>query len=169
MRIMVPTVVGLTLLLGGCAPTEEEDRQPPAEEMQSFGAGEMAPEASAEGPDGPSATVDEAVRSAALEVEEGTATFYADVLEGRRTASGTRFRQADLVAAHRAFPFGTRLRVTNLANEREVEVEVVDRGPFSKAGALPAVLDLSKAAARRLGFLKQGRTRVRIEVLEWGP
>jgi rare lipoprotein A len=74
-----------------------------------------------------------------------------------------------MVAAHRAFPFGTQLRVTNTSNDRAVEVEVVDRGPFGHQGSLPAVLDLSKAAARQLGFLDAGRAQVRIEVLEWGP
>ena len=120
-------------------------------------------------PDAPSRLVRRSVRNAALEVEEGEATFYADQFDGRRTASGRTFRQSEMVAAHRAFPFGTQLRVTNTANGNEVEVRVVDRGPFGKRGELAPVLDLSRAAAERLDFVEQGRARVRVDVLEWGP
>ena len=163
------TALAATLLAAGCAPTESEDHQPPAEELQSFSPAEVQEAEEDRLLDAPDPVVEEAVESAALEVEEGHATFYADVLEGRRTASGRTFRQAEMVAAHRAFPFGTRLRVTNTSNNRAVDVEVVDRGPFGQQGSLPAVLDLSKAAARQLGFLDAGRAQVRIEVMEWGP
>ena len=101
-------------------------------------------------------------RAPALDTFEGTASYYADKFEGRTTASGIPFRQAEMWAAHRSLPFGTRLRVTNLANRRQVEVEVVDRGPFIRG----RILDLSRAAARRLDFIAEGLTRVRIEVLE---
>ena len=74
-----------------------------------------------------------------------------------------------MVAAHRAFPFGTRLRVTNTRNEREVEVRVVDRGPFHTTGSLRPVIDLSRAAAEQLDFIGAGRAQVKVEVLEWGP
>jgi len=118
-------------------------------------------------PDAPSPEVRRAVREAALDVEEGQATFYADKFEGRRTASGRTFRQGEMVAAHRAFPFGTRLRVTNTRNGNEVEVTVVDRGPFGQ-GSMRPVIDLSRTAAEQLDFIGAGRTPVRIEVLEWG-
>lgn len=127
-----------------------------------------APAESAPFPDAPSPVVRKAVRQAALEVEEGQATFYADRFEGRRTASGRTFRQQELVAAHRAFPFGTRLRVINTRNDNEVEVTVVDRGPFGHGGALRPTIDLSRAAAERLDFIASGRTAVRVEVIEWG-
>ena len=107
------------------------------------------------------AAVEGATRAPALAVLTGSASYYADMFEGRTTASGVPFRQARMWAAHRTLPFGTRLRVTNLANGNEVEVEVVDRGPFAHG----RVLDLSKAAARRLDFIRAGHTRVRIEVL----
>jgi rare lipoprotein A len=97
----------------------------------------------------------------------GEATFYADYFEGRRTASGIPFRQNQMVAAHRAYPFGTLLRVTNLSNDRSVNVKVVDRGPFGAAARRP-VIDLSRRAAQHLGFITAGRTQVRIDVLEWG-
>lgn len=156
-------VIALSLAVA-CTPSEEAGReQPPARELQAFSPDENTPDL-----DAPTPEVRRAVRSAALEVEEGAATFYADELEGRPTASGRTFRQADMVAAHRAYPFGTRLRVTNLSNDRSVEVEVVDRGPFGHEGSAPAVLDLSRAAAERLGFVDAGRAKVRVEVLEWG-
>jgi rare lipoprotein A len=99
----------------------------------------------------------------------GEATFYADRFEGRRTASGIPFRQNQLVAAHRAYPFGTLLRVTNLGNNRTVNVRVVDRGPFGAGTrAERTVIDLSRRAAQQLGYIDAGRARVRVEVLEWG-
>jgi rare lipoprotein A (peptidoglycan hydrolase) len=105
----------------------------------------------------------------ALQTVTGEATFYADKFEGRRTASGIPFRQHQLVAAHRAFPFGTLLRVTNTSNNRAVNVRVVDRGPFGAgARAQRTVIDLSRRAAEQLGYIQAGRTQVRVEVLEWG-
>ena len=162
-RSTPPIVVALTILVAGCTPTEDTRERPPAEELEAFDANE------AETLDAPAEEVETAIEQSALQVEEGEATYYADKFEGRRTASGTTFRQSEMVAAHKAFPFGTRLRVTNLANDRTVEVRVVDRGPFGSAGRATPVLDLSRAAAERLDFTDQGRTRVRIEVLEWGP
>lgn len=111
-----------------------------------------------------------ALPPAVLETVTGEATFYADVFEGRRTASGTTFRQTDLVAAHRAFPFGTVLRVTNVRNDRSVQVRVVDRGPFgARAEARNTILDLSRRAAEALDFIDQGRTPVQVDVVDWGP
>ncbi|HEX2191375.1 MAG TPA: septal ring lytic transglycosylase RlpA family protein [Longimicrobiaceae bacterium] len=99
----------------------------------------------------------------------GGATLYADKFEGRRTASGIPFRQNQLVAAHRGYPFGTLLRVTNLRNGRSVNVRVVDRGPFgSAANKRRTIIDLSRRAADRLGYTAAGRAQVRVEVLEWG-
>ena len=103
-----------------------------------------------------------------LDTEEGEATYYADLLHGRRTASGETFDQGAMVAAHLSYPFGTRLRVTEPSSERSVEVRVVDRGPYAKGRRMPAIIDLSKAAARRLGILDQGRAVVTVEVLDWG-
>jgi rare lipoprotein A len=113
--------------------------------------------------------VEEALPSEVLEQVTGEASFYADHFEGRRTASGIPFRQNQMVAAHRAYPFGTLLRVTNLRNERSVNVKVVDRGPFgSAAKARNTILDLSRRAAEQLGYIDAGRTPVRVEVLQWG-
>ena len=102
-----------------------------------------------------------------LEAATGQATYYADHFDGDRTASGIPFRQNQMVAAHRSFPFGTLLRVTHTGNDRSVNVRVVDRGPFGGGSERP-IIDLSRRAASELGFVDAGRAAVRVEVLEWG-
>ncbi len=103
-----------------------------------------------------------------LEVSRGLASHYGFGFEGRATASGVRFDQSAMVAAHPTYPFGTEVRVTNLANGRRVVVRVIDRGPAKGPRAKGVVIDLSSGAARKLDFLRQGRTRVRLDVLRWG-
>lgn len=99
-----------------------------------------------------------------IDMQVGSASFYANSLAGRRTASGVRYNPGEMVAAHRTLPFGSLLRVTNEANGRSVEVRVVDRGPFARG----RVLDLSRIAAEELDFIRRGHTQVKIEVLEQG-
>jgi len=94
-------------------------------------------------------------------VEIGTAAYYSDVFQGRKTACGNRYDRNALTAAHNRYPCGTRIRVTNLENEKSVVVVVNDRGPSTPG----RIVDLSRRAARELGFLKQGLARVKIEVL----
>ena len=94
----------------------------------------------------------------------GKAVFYGDKWHGRRTASGERFNNHKLTAAHRSLPFGTRVRVTNLANGKSVVVRITDRGPFGRDRS--RIIDLSKAAARKLDFLDSGWARVTVEVLK---
>ena len=84
-------------------------------------------------------------------VEHGQASFYAASLHGKRTASGRRFDQRKLTAAHPNLPFGSEVRVTNLENGRSVQVEIIDRGPFTGHRAI----DLSRAAARRIGLTRE--------------
>ncbi|WP_367716872.1 septal ring lytic transglycosylase RlpA family protein [Nitratireductor sp. GISD-1A_MAKvit] len=83
----------------------------------------------------------------------GSASWYALT---SKTASGERMNPAAMTAAHRTLPFGTRLRVTNERNGRSVVVRINDRGPFARG----RILDLSKAAAAKLGFMRAGHTRV---------
>jgi rare lipoprotein A len=73
-----------------------------------------------------------------------------------------------MVAAHPTYPFGTVVRVTNLANRRAVEVRIIDRGPAAGPRAAGVIIDLSSGAAQALDFLQEGLTRVRLEVLQWG-
>lgn len=77
------------------------------------------------------------------------------------TAAGLRQEPEALTAAHPRLPFGTTVRVTNLANGRSVVLTITDRGPFTGG----RILDVSEAAARQLGFLRKGITRVRLEPL----
>jgi rare lipoprotein A len=105
--------------------------------------------------------------------DTGFASFYGLECANRPTANGERFDPGAMTAAHRTLPFGTRVRVTNLENGRQVVVRINDRGPYRKG----RVLDLSRAAARKLGFVDDGVAHVRIEVLkerkshhrEWRP
>jgi rare lipoprotein A len=94
-------------------------------------------------------------------VEEGTASWYGIPFHGRRAANGEIFDMNSLVAAHRTLPFGSILRVTNLNNGREVQVRVIDRGPFVG----DRILDLARAAAVSLDMIGTGTAPVRIELL----
>lgn len=106
---------------------------------------------------------------AVLHSVDGEATYYADYFDGRQTASGAIFRQREMTAAHRDFPFGTLVRVTNLRNERQVMLVITDRGPFGeRAMQRNRIIDLSRRAAEELDFIRAGWTPVRVEVLEWG-
>ena len=91
----------------------------------------------------------------------GGASWYGPGFHGKQTASGEIFNENALTAAHRELPLGTWVQVKNLANNRKVEVLINDRGPF-KSGR---ILDLSKDAARRLGFLEAGTADVEIRIL----
>ena len=103
-----------------------------------------------------------------LDVREGLATYYGSEFHGKRTASGARFDMNAMMAAHPTYPFGTMVRVTNLTNRRSVQVRILDRGPAPGARAAGVLIDLSFGAAQSLGFIRAGRTRVRVEVLRWG-
>ena len=102
-----------------------------------------------------------------LQTQTGLASYYGADFHGKTTASGRPFDMNALVAAHPRLPFGTVVRVTNLANGRSVQVRVQDRGPARQPQAEGVIIDLSRGAAERLGFIRQGRTRVRLDVLEW--
>lgn len=93
--------------------------------------------------------------------ETGKASYYNDKFEGRKTASGEIFKQAKMTAAHRTLPFNTRIKVTNLSNNKSVVVKINDRGPFVK----DRILDLSKAAATKLDYIDKGVTKINWEVI----
>lgn len=96
--------------------------------------------------------------------QTGKASFYADKYEGQPTASGEKYKHSKLTAAHKTLPFGTRVKVTNLANQQSVEVVVNDRGPYADG----RIIDLSRSAAEKLGFINQGLADVNVEVLDAG-
>ncbi|MBV6289979.1 septal ring lytic transglycosylase RlpA family protein [Pseudomonas aegrilactucae] len=93
--------------------------------------------------------------------QTGTASYYGARHHGKRTASGEPFNQHGLTAAHRSLPFGTRVQVTNLANDRRVVVRINDRGPHTRG----RLIDLSRAAAEQLGMIRSGTARVRVQRL----
>lgn len=98
------------------------------------------------------------------QVQTGKASFYADKFEGRPTASGEKYKHNKLTAAHRTLPFGTKVKVTNLANNESVVVVINDRGPYVDG----RIIDLSKSAAEKLGFVNQGLAEVSVEVMDAG-
>jgi rare lipoprotein A len=103
-----------------------------------------------------------------LETREGLASYYGQDFHGKIMASGSPFDMNAMIAAHPRYPFGTLLRVTNLRNGRSVTVRIQDRGPARQPQREGVIIDLSRGAAERLGFIQQGRVRVRLQVLEWG-
>lgn len=92
----------------------------------------------------------------------GLASWYGEQFAGRPTANGEIFDPEGLTAAHRTLPLGTRVRVTNLENRRQVVVRINDRGPYIRG----RIIDLSRGSARRLGYLNQGLTKVRIDIVD---
>jgi rare lipoprotein A len=103
-----------------------------------------------------------AQRAQPVYVQQGAASWYGPGFHGRRTASGERFDQHELTAAHKKLPLGSKATVINLRNGTTVEVEINDRGPYVRG----RILDLSRAAAERLGMKNAGITPVRLVVTE---
>lgn len=99
-----------------------------------------------------------------LETETGTASFYADEFDGKKTANGEVYDMNDLTAAHPSLPFDTLVKVTNLSNNKSVEVRINDRMPQFKG----RIIDLSLAAARRIEMINMGIQEVKLEVIKWG-
>jgi rare lipoprotein A len=93
--------------------------------------------------------------------QTGMGSYYGPKFHGKKTASGERFNQNGMTAAHRTLAFGSRLRVTNIANGKSVVVRVNDRGPFIRG----RIVDVSTLAARQLGIVGRGVARVRIQKL----
>lgn len=102
--------------------------------------------------------------SAFAQIQTGKASFYADKFDGKPTASGEKYRHNKLTGAHKTLPFGTKVRITNMANNESVEVTINDRGPYVE----DRIIDLSKAAAEKLGFVSQGLAEVKLEVIDAG-
>jgi len=101
--------------------------------------------------------------ASAAAAQEGEASYYADSLNGSKTASGEIYDKDALSAAHRSLPFGTKVRVTYMKTGQSVEVVINDRGPYAKG----RIIDLSSAAAKQLGLIDAGHGKVRLEVI--GP
>lgn len=91
--------------------------------------------------------------------QRGKATYYSRKATGARTADGGRLHHDSLTCAHRSYPFGTMLKVTNLRNQRSIVVKVTDRGPYRRG----CIIDLSYGAAEQLGMLAQGLAMVEVQ------
>lgn len=94
--------------------------------------------------------------------QKGKATYYSKKATGTRTASGERLHHDSMTCAHRTYPFGTLLKVTNPSNKQEVIVKVTDRGPFTRG----RIIDLSWGAAKELGILADGVAMVTVERID---
>ena len=95
---------------------------------------------------------------------KGISSFYAEDFHGKLTANGEIYDMYGLTAAHKTMPLNTICRVTNLENDKSLILRINDRGPYIKG----RILDCSYGAAKKLDFIKQGTTMVKIEVIEWG-
>jgi rare lipoprotein A len=100
--------------------------------------------------------------------QDGYATYLARSFHGKTSASGERFDERKLVAAHRTLPFNSIVRVTNVRNGRSVTVRIIDRGPYGKNYREGTIIDVSRAAAQRLRMLRDGQVPARVEVLKRG-
>jgi len=94
----------------------------------------------------------------------GISSFYAEDFHGKLTANGEIYDMYGLTAAHKTAPLNTIARVTNLANGKSLILRINDRGPYIQG----RMLDCSYGAAKKLDFIKQGKTKVQIDVIEWG-
>ena len=93
--------------------------------------------------------------------QTGTASWYGSKYHGKRSSNGEIYNKNKMTAAHPSLPFGTEVKVTNLSNNQVVVVRITDRGPFGKH----RIIDLSEAAARKIGMIRSGTAKVTMEIL----
>jgi rare lipoprotein A len=184
--ILIPCVVAITLALAGCSSSPTVSDKPAVSAKQAKGGGYYLD-------DGPDATLppnldaipDAVPRAEPLHryanrpydvlgssyvpqttrrahSEEGVASWYGKRFHGRKTASGERYDMYGMTAAHPTLPIPSYVRVTSLATGKTVVVRINDRGPFHKK----RIIDLSYAAANKLGYIGNGSTRVRVDSLD---
>jgi rare lipoprotein A len=150
----VIVAVGLAMIVAGCAQQAVVPEVPPAPPAAP------APPPTPAPPPAPAAPTPDAAGQPG-ETQRGRVSLYGEEFGGKTTASGERFDPEGLTMAHRTLPFGTRVRVTNLENQRSVVVTVNDRGPFV-AGR---IADLSLGAARQIGMVANGVVDAILEVV----
>ncbi|CDF78891.1 rare lipoprotein A [Formosa agariphila KMM 3901] len=92
----------------------------------------------------------------------GKASYYSNEFQGKETASGELYNASELTAAHRTLPFNTKIKVTNLRNNKSVIVRINDRGPHKKS----RIIDLSFTAAKTIDLIHEGIANVKLEILE---
>jgi rare lipoprotein A len=122
------------------------------------------PEVARGGPANPTRAKTPHVKTTPVKTRQvGLASWYGAHHHGRKTASGERFSRQQLTAAHRSLPLGTTVKVTNLRTKQRVVVKINDRGPYA---GRTRIIDLSEAAAKRIGLLEHGTERVEVVVVE---
>jgi rare lipoprotein A len=146
-------IASSVLLSSGCKKHHRVAKTPPAPQPRNVA---LPPQLSK----APSKSVRKSLAVSVGYTEEGIASWYGVPYHGRQAADGEIYDMETLVAAHRVMPFNTWLKITNLANNKSVNVRIIDRGPFVEG----RIVDLSKAAARQIGLLGPGIGRVRLEV-----
>ena len=148
-------------MLFGCAQLERERAPEPAAPTPV----PTVPAPAAPPPTVPTPPAPPSSGAAAISAQQrGRISMYGNDLAGRKTASGEPFDPTALTMAHRTLPFGTHVLVTNLENQRSVEVVVNDRGPFASG----RIADLSEAAARRIGMVRDGVVEALLDILQPG-
>lgn len=165
-RPTLPTTLVLAVALGGCSVVGHPAPSPPAPEPTGGGA---EPTVEPPSPSGNPESYEvfgrvyRVLPSAEGYDEVGWASWYGEAFAGRRTSSGEIFDPDRLSAAHRSLPLPTWVEVVNLDNGRRLRVRVNDRGPFADPDR--RIIDVSRAAARRLGLIGPGTARVRVRAL----
>ena len=139
-----------------------DEPAPDTNALSLMSTGALAPDAAAKEPAPallaaqPSAAQTHSKPSATSVIAQGLASWYGDIFQGRRTASGERYDMHEFTAAHKTLPFGTRVRVKSVSTGKEIVVRINDRGPFAHR----RLIDLSRAAAIALGVRGHGVTSV---------
>jgi rare lipoprotein A len=166
--------VACAVFLSACVPQpvyRSRDDRPPVRETKSVSPAKSRPQSGKQAtkkppriqpPPSTAHPIDLVGLDTSKAYQIGVASYYGKKFHGRKTANGEVFNMYKLTAAHRVLPLGTRVKVTNMANGRWVEVKVNDRGPFIEG----RVLDLSFAAALELEMVKAGTARVMIEIVQ---
>lgn len=97
-----------------------------------------------------------------VSAEEGVAAYYSNKFQGRKMVNGQRYDKNKLTAAHKTLPLGTKVKVTDLKNNKSVVVTITDRGPHSPK----RIVDLSYAAAKKIGLIRAGLSRVNLAIVQ---
>jgi len=152
---LIAVGLGMAPLAASTAATPADGALP----LEASVAAELVPIAPAQLPQDAASAPTELPEAASL--GSGIASYYASKFNGRRTASGEAFDNAEMTAAHRTLPFGSLVRVTNPATGQSVVVRINDRGPFSRG----RMIDVSRAAAEQLGMIARGHATVELELI----
>lgn len=163
LTFVVAVLLALVVVLAGCGHKPMVVSVPPAPSLSSPSEPQPADESREAKPSEPSSDADEiAPDTKPLLVETGIASWYGAPYHNRRAANGDIYDMHAMTAAHRTLPLGSIVRVTCIENGNSAVVRITDRGPFIEG----RIIDLSQAAAQKIGLVRKGTAPVRIEVLK---